>query len=66
MKHGGGLVMVWVYTTVRRVGDLFKMYGFMNAEKYDPILIHHRVLSGMCLNGNSLGNKSIPGQKTEN
>lgn len=44
MKHGGGLVMVWVYTTVRHVGDLFKFYGFMNAEKYDPILIHHRVL----------------------
>lgn len=58
--------MVWVYTTVRHVGDLFKMYGFMNAEKYDPILIHHRVQSGMCLIGNRLGSKSIPGQNTEN
>lgn len=58
--------MVWVYTTVSHVGDLFQIYGFMNAEKYVLILIHHGVLSGMCLIGNSLGSKSIPGQKTEN
>ena len=33
-KHGGGSVMVWECLTTNYVGDLVRIDGIMNAEKY--------------------------------
>ena len=52
VKHGGGSVMVWGCISANGVGDLVKIEGIMNAEKYRQLLIHHAVPSGKRLIGN--------------
>lgn len=46
-KHGGG----WVCFSANGFGDLFRIKGVLNAEKYRQILIHHAVPSGRRLTG---------------
>ena len=43
VKHGGS-IMVWGCLTANGVGDLVKIDGIMNTEKYRQILIHHPIL----------------------
>ena len=41
VKHEGGSIIVW--GCVNCVGDLVRIDGIMNAEKYKQILIHHAI-----------------------
>ena len=38
VKHGGGNVMVWGRFSAGKVGDLYKVKGFLNKEDYHSIL----------------------------
>ena len=46
VKHGGGSIQVWGCISAGGVGDLVRIDGIMNAEKYRQILIHHAIPSG--------------------
>ena len=46
MKHGGGSLQVWGCISANGVGDLVRINGILNAEKYRQILIHHAIPSG--------------------
>ena len=52
IKHGGGSINVWGCLSANGVGDLVRIDGIMNAEKYKQILIHHGIPSGKRLIGN--------------
>lgn len=45
---------VWDSISASCVGDPVKIYGIVNLEKYNRILIHHVVPSGMFLTDNGL------------
>ena len=45
-KHGGGSLQVWGCISANGVGDLVRINGILNAEKYRQILIHHAIPSG--------------------
>ena len=51
VDHGGGSVQVWGCISAGGVGDLVRIDGIMNAEKYRQILIHHAIPSGRRLIG---------------
>ena len=51
VKHGGGSVLVWGCISASGVGDIVRIEGIMNAEKYRQVLIHHAIASGKCLFG---------------
>ena len=51
IKHGGGSVQVWGCISAGGVGDLFKIDGIMNAEKYEQILSYLVVSCGRRLVG---------------
>ena len=53
VKYGGSSIMVWVRLTANGVGDLVRIDGIKNAEKYWQILIRHAFPSGQRLIGNS-------------
>lgn len=44
--------MVWQCISASVVGDLVKIHGIINIEKYDQTLIQHGIPSGKCLAGN--------------
>ena len=46
MKHGGGSVMFWGCFRGGKVGDLKKVDGIMDKDKYHQILVHHAIPSG--------------------
>ena len=46
VKHGGGSLQVWGCIFANGVGDLVRINGILNAEKYRQILIHHAIPSG--------------------
>ena len=46
VKHGGGSLQVWGCISASGVGDLVRINGVLNAEKYRQILIHHAIPSG--------------------
>lgn len=46
VKHGGGSLQVWGCISANGVGDLVRINGVLNAEKYRQILIHHAIPSG--------------------
>ena len=46
VKHGGGSLQVWGCISANGVGDLVRINGILNAEKYRQILIHHAIPSG--------------------
>ena len=52
VKHRGGSIRVWRCLTANGVGDLVRIDGLQNAEKYRQILIYSAILSGMRLIGN--------------
>ena len=41
VKHGGGSLQVWGCISANGVGDLVRINGVLNTEKYRQILIHH-------------------------
>ena len=41
IKHGGGSVMVLGCVSASSAGDIVKIDGIMNAEKYRQLLLHH-------------------------
>ena len=51
VKHGGGSIQVWGCISAGGVGDLVRIDGIMNAEKYRQIFIHHAIQSGRRLIG---------------
>ena len=51
MKHGGGSLKGRGCVSANGVGDLLKINGVLNAEKYQQIVIHHAAPSGRCLVG---------------
>ncbi|KAK6473362.1 extracellular calcium-sensing receptor-like [Huso huso] len=51
VKHGGGSLQVWGCISANGVGDLVRINGLLNAEKYRQILIHHAIPSGRHLIG---------------
>ena len=51
VKHGGGSILVWGCLSADGVGDLVRIHGTIDAEKYRQILIHHAVPSGTRLIG---------------
>jgi hypothetical protein len=55
VKHGGGSLQVWGCISANSFGDLVRINGLLNAEKYRQILIHHAIPSGRHL----IGPKSI-------
>ena len=52
VKHGGGYIMAWECLDANGVGDLDRIDGIMNAEKYRQILIHLTFPSSEHLIGN--------------
>ena len=46
VKHGGGSVMFWGCFGGGKVGDLKKVDGIMDKDKYHQILVHHAIPSG--------------------
>ena len=52
VKHIGGSLIVWGYLTANGVGDLVRIDGIMNVEKYRQILIHYAIPSGKHLIAN--------------
>lgn len=51
IKHGGGSIMVWGCFSSAGVGDLIRIDGIMNKEKYRQILEEHTLPSGLRLIG---------------
>lgn len=51
VKHGGGSVMVWGCFSANGVGDLIRIDGILNKERYKNILQHHAIPSGIRLIG---------------
>ena len=51
VKHGGGSLQVWGCISANGVGDLVRINGILNAEKYRQILIHHAIPSGRRMMG---------------
>jgi hypothetical protein len=47
VKHGGGSLQVWECISANGVGDLVRINGLLNGEKYRQILIHHAIPSGL-------------------
>ena len=52
MKPGGGSLQVWGCISANGVGDLVRINGFLNAEEYRQILIHHAIL--LCNNASNV------------
>ena len=52
VKHKGGSIIIWECLTENGVGDLVRMDGILNAEKYRQILIHHAIATVKRLIGN--------------
>ena len=52
VKHGGGSIIVWGCLIANGVGDLVRILGIVNAEKYLQILVHHTIPSGKHLISN--------------
>ena len=46
VKHGGGSVLVCGCISASGAGDIVRIDGIMNAEKYRQVLIHHAIPSG--------------------
>ena len=62
VKHGGGSDLVWGCISASGVGDIVRIDGIMNAEKYRKVLIHHAIPSGKNLiaNGFIFQHDTIP------
>lgn len=45
VKHGGDFLQVWSFISANGVGELVRINGLLNAEKYRQILIHHAIPS---------------------
>ena len=52
IKHRRGSIKIWGCLTVNGGGNLVRIDGIMNAEKYRQILVHHAVPSGKRLISN--------------
>ena len=46
VRHDGGSLQVWGCISASGVGNLVRINGVLNAEKYKQILIHHAIPSG--------------------
>lgn len=51
VKHGGGSLQVWGCISANGVGDLVRVNGIMDADKYKQILQHHAIPCGTKLIG---------------
>lgn len=60
MKHGGGFVMNWGYTSASGVGEFVNTEGSVNMVKYRQISVHQVMPFGKHLTGNKLFFDSVP------